>query len=217
MIEVNLLPGAAKRARRRKAAFSLGSLGRQSSGSRLGKFHTAAIGAWILALAAIGWMHVDASAQRENLQLEIDQAVQDSARYAALIASTESLRARRDTIAQKLQVIQEIDAGRYVWAHVLDEVSRAVPEYTWLTGIDQLDGGPLPSFRIEGRTGNTFALTEFMKNLEDSPFIRGVRLASTDLVREGDRLVHSFSLEAAYEEPAAELIETVPLFMPPED
>ncbi|HLU26237.1 MAG TPA: PilN domain-containing protein [Longimicrobiales bacterium] len=217
MIEVNLLPGAAKRARRRKAAFSLGSLGGKAAGVRFGKLQLAAVGTWVLSLAAIGWMRVDASAQRENIELEIEQAVQDSARYAALIASAESLRARRDTIAQKLQVIQEIDAGRYIWAHVMDEVGRAVPDYTWLTSIDQLEGGPYPRFRIEGRTGNTFALTEFMKNLEESPFIRGVRLASTDLVREGDRLVHSFSLEATYEEPPPELIETVPLFMPPED
>lgn len=56
-----------------------------------------------------------------------------------------------------------------------------------------------------------------MDNLEASPFIRSVRLITTELVVDnsagtGDREVHQFTLDAAFEDPPQELIETVPLF-----
>ncbi|MCK5650106.1 MAG: hypothetical protein KAJ42_01960, partial [Gemmatimonadetes bacterium] len=61
-----------------------------------------------------------------------------------------------------------------------------------------------------------YALTRFMADLEDSPFIRGVQLIETTQVPETQgtvtRLVHGFTLEASYEQPPEEMIETVPLF-----
>ena len=127
--------------------------------------------------------------------------------------------ARRDSIAQRVAIIQDIDQGRYVWPHLMDEVARALPDYTWLSGIVQIGGATInqPDFRIRGRSGNNFALTRFMENLEASMFIRDVQLISTEQVVEqeeglsGVRTVHDFTLEAAYELPPPELIETVPL------
>jgi len=97
----------------------------------------------------------------------------------------------------------------------MDEVSRALPPYTWLVGISTLPADSTektPHFKIEGRTGNNFALTKYLQDLEASPFIRNVKLATTELVRENDKLVYSFQLEATYEEPPPDVIETVPLF-----
>jgi len=37
-----------------------------------------------------------------------------------------------------------IDDNRYTWAHILEEVSRALPAYTWLTTIEQTSKTPLP-------------------------------------------------------------------------
>lgn len=214
MIEVNLLPGASRRPARRRSVrlpFSFSALGKLPG---LDRWTLAVAGGWIVGPAAIVWLFLGASSRRDELNLRIEQAVQDSSRYATLIAAQEKLRARRDTIAQKLQIIQEIDAGRYIWAHILDEVNRALPDYTWLTRITHMDtGGTLPEFQITGRTGNTFALTRFMKDLEASPFIHAVRLTTTELVKvEGDRLVYQFILLATYEEPSPELVEMVPLF-----
>lgn len=171
------------------------------------------IGAWLAMLAIGGWLFLDASNRRQELNIAIEQAVQDSARYSVLIRKQDELRARRDTIAQKLELIQEIDAGRYIWAHLIDEVSRALPEYTWLTGIVANSGaGEAPAFEIKGRTGNILALTRFMKDLEASPFIRGVQLTRTEIVRDqSERMVHEFVVKASYEEPPLDQLSTVPL------
>ena len=215
MIEVNLNPGAAKRPTRRKLGLSLGG-GRKAVAAkprqpidRWGLF--AALG-WVLLMAGAGWLFLGARARKDELAIAIERAVRDSTHYANLIKATERLTARRDSIAQRLHLIQEIDAGRYVWPHIMDEIGRALPSYTWLTGVAQLQAGPPVAFRVEGRTGNTFALTQFMNDLEASAFIRGVRLASTQLIREQEKVVHAFVLEATYETPPPDRIETVPLF-----
>src|SRR5687768_12215143 len=46
-----------------------------------------------------------------------------------------ALDTRRDTISRKMEVIRRVDGRRYVWPHLLDEVSRAVPPFMWLTRV----------------------------------------------------------------------------------
>jgi Tfp pilus assembly protein PilN len=52
--------------------------------------------------------------------------------------------AERDSVRRQLAVIAEIDSTRYAWAHVLDEVSRSMPPYTWLTAVQQTSAPPAP-------------------------------------------------------------------------
>jgi Tfp pilus assembly protein PilN len=215
LIEVNLHPGGKRRgARGPKLSISVPSLGglgrdRWVLGSTVVVVATAAL---------CGWLFTSIGGRTTELQLQIEQARADSTRYADLIQQNESLLARRDSIAQRVQIIQEIDGDRYVWAHIMDEVARALPEYTWLTELLQVSLGDEVEFRITGMAGNTFALTQFLENLEASPFIRDVRLSRTDQVVEelGEggvrRAVYEFVLEALFDRPPVELLETVPLF-----
>jgi Tfp pilus assembly protein PilN len=213
LIEVNLLPGGKKR---------------PSRGPRLGlKLPSAEAlptDPWVLGSAALvlillalaGYLYFSTSSRKAELEVAIEEAVADSARYADLIEQNSALMARRDSIAQRVNIIQEIDSDRYVWPHIMDEVARALPDYTWLNSLMQISLGEDLQFRIEGRAGNNFALTQFMENLEASLFIRNVDLISTEQVVEtaggGSRLVNHFVLDAYYEQPPPELLETVPLF-----
>jgi len=210
MIEVNLLPGA-KRRTRSKAAVSAAGL-RSLKLPEFDRWLAFIIGAWVLGAAIFAWLFLGTRAEAAQLDEQIQTAVADSTRFAGVIAQTQTLRAQRDTIAQKLEVIQEIDEGRYLWPHVMEELARALPDYTWLTSVVQLEGGEAPVFQLEGRTGNNFALTRFMSSLEASPFIRGIRLLNTSRITEGEVNLHAFTLEARYESPPADLIRTVPLF-----
>ncbi|MGQ0815921.1 MAG: PilN domain-containing protein [Gemmatimonadota bacterium] len=216
MIQVNLVPGAArKRARRMPKIAGLGGLPRFKGMPKLDRLALFAVVSWLIMLPLTGYMFLGARSRISELNVSIEGAIADSTKYANIIAANKRLMERRDTIAQKVNIIQQIDAGRYVWAHIMDEVSRALPPYTWLIEVTSLpadSAGAAANFRIEGRTGNNFALTKYLQDLEVSPFIRGVKLASTELVRENEKLVYSFILEASYEEPPADVIETVPLF-----
>lgn len=212
MIEINLLPGAQKRKKRTGGGFSLKLPENLPAFDRMMLF---IVGAWIVGPALIAWMYFGVQKEKSQVQVQLDQAVADSTRYASVIQTQQSLRARQDTIAQKLMIIQEIDAGRYVWAHVLDEVSRALPAFTWLEALDQISGGPEPGFTVEGKAANVTAITTFMRGLEASPFVRNVEIIASEQAMVGNdptKIVHNFVLRAAYQQPSLEDIETVPLF-----
>ena len=212
MIEVNLLPGGKRRAAKRGGGgFSLPSI----PAIPADPYIIGAIVSVVATLGLLGWGFLGLSSGQEDVEVALADAVQDSANYADLIQRNQHLTARRDSIGQKVDIIQEIDEGRYVWPHVLDEVARALPDYTWLTQILQVTVGDVIEFQVHGKAGNNFALTSFWEALEASPFIRNVNLVQTEQVLEPTgELVYVFQLDAAYEVPPTELLVMVPLFGP---
>ncbi|MCI0432397.1 MAG: PilN domain-containing protein [Gemmatimonadetes bacterium] len=216
MIRINLVPGAAKRSKRRLP--SLGSV-RMSTGTprmpSVDRWLLFAILTWIVGPLTVGWMYTETGTRLADLNVALETARMDSIRYAEMRRANEMLLARQDSIAMKLQVIQEIDAGRFSWVHIMDEISRSLPPYTWLmTVTPRPSEGSLdaPKFLLEGRAGNTFSIVEFMQELEASPFLRSITLVTTDQVREGEALIYSFTLEGEFQQPPSDMIETVPVF-----
>jgi Tfp pilus assembly protein PilN len=61
-----------------------------------------------------------------------------------VLSARHRLTSERDSVYRQLQIIRTIDDNRYNWAHILDEVSRALPAYTWLTSLEQTSDAPLP-------------------------------------------------------------------------
>lgn len=213
MIEINLLPGSAKRQKRALPKLARGGGAPKLKAPAMDRTMLYLALAWVVGLGALAWMQFGSASRLSQLQTDVEAQRADSTRLHALRVLNDSLLAQRDTIAAKLQVIQEIDAGRYMWSHIFDEVARALPAYTWLVNITgAATEGPLPAFKMEGRTGNTFALAKFMQDLELSPFIRGVTLTSQAQTVENEKAVYTFVLQAAYEEPPPDAIQTQPLF-----
>ena len=174
----------------------------------------------VIALVGSSWLFFSVSGEAEELEIQVEAAVRDSLRLANIIAQSGLLQARSDSIAERVEVIQEIDRGRYMWPHLMDEVARALPDYLWLTRMFQISLDGTPVFQIEGQAGTYFALTSLMENLEVSPFIGGVQLIASEQVSlivgdsPGERLLYEFILEASAEPAPPEIIETVPLFGP---
>lgn len=219
MIEINLAPGAAaKRSTRRgQSQLAMPSLPSMDADAR-----TLGLGALgVLLLVAVGWLFWSQGNRHSELQERIAQEAQDSTRFAATIELVNSLRAQQDTIREQIDVIREVDQRRYVWPHMMEEISVALPAFTWLTEIrsqpverDSLGNAlPGPSVSLQGNAGSTQALTRFMNNLESSNFIRGVTLVTAQQVDVEGRTLHRFALEAMYETPPTSAIETVPVLV----
>lgn len=217
MIEVNLIPGGKKRSGRRTrgkgVSLTLPGLG----GLRQDRWVVSAAAAWVVALAAAGWLYLSLTAEQEEVQVQLAAQMEDSARFAELIAQVQGLLARRDSIIQRVEIIQGIDQDRYVWPHVLDEVARALPDYTWLTSMVQVAPPPNLQVQITGQAGNNFAVAEFITRLSESPFIRVADLVSSVQTEQdqGDaaqQIVYDFVLQVHLQPPPPEILETVPLF-----
>ncbi len=153
MIEVNLLPGG-KKGRSRRLQFRLPGL---PTGGMPDRYILWCVAAGIIALGYMGYAYFGAGGESENLGVRLTEGLQDSTRFSDQIARANELIARGDSIAQRVAIIQEIDVDRYTWPHLLHEVARAVPEYTWLRQVLYVGQDPL-EVRINGRAGGIPAI-----------------------------------------------------------
>lgn len=225
MIEINLLPGARKKTKssggssvdvRALAA----SFGERFKDPWLG----IAVGGATIGALAIGAMWYLQDREEQTLLEQERVAVQDSTRFEGVVRATRLAEAQRDSITRQMAVIAAIDGERFVWPHVMDEISRALPTYTWLRSVTQSNAAstvspeavaagtaPRLNIRVIGLTVDLQALTIFMKNLEASEFIEGVTPASSELTTVEGKQVTEFTLDMAYSKPPASALRTVPL------
>lgn len=133
MIEINLLPGA----RRKKAAgapsFDVKALAAGMSGRVRDKFLIGTIAAVVVALAATGGLYLQQQTREATLTERREKAEADSVRYANFLKDRYKAEAIRDTLLRQVNIIRTLDEDRYIWPHVMDEISRALPQYTWIT------------------------------------------------------------------------------------
>jgi Tfp pilus assembly protein PilN len=143
IIEVNLLP--TKQSRRGPA---LGGLGQRLQGLR-DPYLAAAVVTLIAVASGVGAMYSAQAKEEAELAERAGAASEDSSRYASVIAARKGAIAERDSVERQLGIIAAIDSNRYVWAHVLDEVSQTLPPYTWLTSVEQTSAAPTPAAKTE--------------------------------------------------------------------
>jgi Tfp pilus assembly protein PilN len=135
MIEINLLPGVGRKKAARSQTVSLGGLTAGISGRLRDKFLLGAIASVIASVAIVGAMYAAQEYRAATLDSHREAALRDSTRYANFLKDRYKAEAIRDTLLRQVNIIRSIDEDRYVWSHVLDEISRALPQYTWLTGV----------------------------------------------------------------------------------
>lgn len=145
MIEINLLPGDGKKKRRSKTAtatkfeFNLKPpawLAGITEGMT-DKYMLGAVGAAGVAGALIVLMFISQTARGAMLEARETKAVKDSAQFSAVLNAKARAEATRDSLYQQIAIIKSIDDSRYLWSHLMFEISNALPQYTWLTEITQ--------------------------------------------------------------------------------
>ena len=138
MIQVNLIPGSGKKAKKGGgggAKVNLGaSLGNLKSKIR-DPYMLGAIGSAVVAILVTGGLYTTQESRSARLEDELQKAVQDSTRYASVLREREKAEAKRDTVLRSLNMIRAIDDDRYIWPHVMEEVSSALPPYTWVVSL----------------------------------------------------------------------------------
>lgn len=140
MIQVNLLPGSAKKSRDRD--FNLSGLVSGAASSISDKFLVAAVGTVAATVLVVGFLFMGQSSRERTLVAHEQRAVQDSARYKVVLLAKAKAEATRDSLYQQVAIIKSIDDSRYLWPHLLEEISNALPQYTWLTIVTQTSAPP---------------------------------------------------------------------------
>lgn len=234
MIEINLLPGAGKKSRGAGGGVTVGASLATAANKVKDPFMIMAVASIAGAAVVIGMLTVRQQAASQDLAGREQRQVQDSTRYAAVLREKKKAETQRDSVMRQLDIIKTIDNDRFVWPHVMDEISRALPQYTWIVSVkqtsapvaagqddqskdskkkkgDQEDAPQPMRFEVVGNTVDIQALTRFMKLLAASPFIQNVQLVNSELAQADGKEVTEFTLEAQYRQPDSTAIRTVPL------
>lgn len=136
MIEINLLPGAGrKKSSRGGPSVDFSAITAGLSGRMRDKFLIASVLAVIAAVGAAGGLYLTQQERETDLTARREAAVADSARYANFLRDRLHAQSVRDTLLRQVNIIRSIDEDRFVWPHILDEISSALPQYTWITSV----------------------------------------------------------------------------------
>jgi Tfp pilus assembly protein PilN len=136
MIQINLLP---KEFRRKTGAPSLG---------RSGYYVMGAVGALVILIAVVT---VFQQVQLTQLSQKMDVAHFRTEQLQKDIAVVDALIDVKAKIMQRMEAVEKLDRHRTVWVHILEDVGRRVPEYTWLSAIKESD----PESTSKAKAGKT--------------------------------------------------------------
>ena len=152
---------------------------------------------------------------------EVQARVQaEATRFQALINQKKKEEALRDSLVLQLDAIRRIDGSRYVWPHILEEITKALPDYTWLQSItyqqaaatDTSDSArALVRVLIDGRTADMGGYTRFLRQLADSPWFINIVAGPTKAVVEDDKPVLSFTITVSFRQADSAFIRTAPV------
>ncbi len=103
------------------------------------------------------------------------------------------LTAQREDLERRLDIIRSLDQGRFLSVRVLDNISREVPRYCWLTSVQQMGLGGVT---ITGVTFSNLIVADFMMRLERSEMFANIDLSQTNKGQIDSREVMEFSITA---------------------
>src|SRR5205809_4732781 len=192
-----------------------------------------AIAAWVVVGGGGALLFITDRARLAAAETRLENVRTEKRRYDIVIAQKRQAEKVRDSLLYEINVIKGIDADRYIWPHVLDQATKALPPYTWITRVSAVmqtlvpgaaqpanqpavvamdtSGAPAVRVSIKGRTVDIQAYTTFLRQLAASPWFTEVTPASSQIVIEADRPVTEFDVTVRYRVADSVYIRTVPI------
>ena len=139
------------------------------------------IGSLVLVLTAVGvgWRFWALGQQKSEVARQIELAKREEARLQEILKQVEAFQNRRKILEARVALIDELRKGQTAPVHMIDQVSRALPDMTWLTGIQQSSY----TLTLQGRCLTLTSLSDFIGNLEASRyFMRPVEIIESSVV-----------------------------------
>jgi type IV pilus assembly protein PilN len=158
MIRINLLAGERERPKTKVAVpFDIGQ-----------KIPLVCSLILVVTALGIGWWWWALDREKARIANGITEAQHETARLQSILQQVAAFDKQKQQLQQRVALIEELRKGQGGGVHMLDELSKALPEMLWLTQMKQ-DGGELT---IEGRCTTLTALSDLVANLERSRYFR---------------------------------------------
>ncbi len=191
MIRINLL--AAERDKTKKKAVTFGTAGQKLTvGCSL---------ILVLAMMFIGWRYWSLARESNDIDSEITKAQQETTRLHSVIQQVQQFEQQKARLQQRVVLIEQLRKGQTGPVHMLDQISRALPQMLWLTELKQSTGTDVV---IDGKCTTLTGLSEFVSNLEASGYFkRSIEIIDTKTETAGTPPVEiiRFSIKATFQQP----------------
>ncbi len=190
MIRINLL--AVERRAKKKARLAISPAQRVTIGASL---------ILIATVLGIGWWFMSLRQRSAELDVDIAAAESETLKLRSVLAQVQKFESRRAQLTQRVTLIEQLRRGQSAPVHVLDEISKSLPDRLWLVELKQQGA----DFTIGGFAASMPTVADFVANLEATQwFKRPVEILdsqeqpdakTSDLVK--------FSIKAVLNEPDA--------------
>jgi type IV pilus assembly protein PilN len=123
------------------------------------------LGATVLGVGLWFWSLRTESAR---LDQEIAQAETQTQQLRSVLAQVQKFETRKAQLQQRVTLIEQLRKGQQGPVHLIDEVSKSVPDRLWLIAMSQQGD----AFTFEGQTTSLTSLSDFVSNLEASAWFK---------------------------------------------
>ncbi len=178
---INLL--AAERTTQKKKPAAAGAPGALQAGLVVGGL----VGLTLLGCAAAWWLM---SSSLTQLDTDIKTATARQAELQVIKARVEEAERKKKLLDDKVNLIERLKAQQSEPVHLVDEISKSLPDSVWLTAMEQAGG----AIKIVGETNSLKSVADFISNLQRSGWFPRVDLVESS---EAERVV-KFTLSADF-------------------
>jgi len=93
----------------------------------------------ILVLGAlfIGWRYVSLTRESARVDRDISAAQEEAGRLHTIIQQVQQFEQRKAQLQQRVELIEQLRRGQNGPVHMLDQISRSMPDMLWLTELKQ--------------------------------------------------------------------------------
>ena len=159
MIKINLLPArAAKKKENIRQQISI------------------AILSFVFALIAWGWYQFVLVNKVSRANEEIVSINKKMKAMKVQADELKKFKEKKDVFEKKFNIIKSLREGKSGPVHLLDDLSRGIPGFLWLTSFAQKEKEKAGEMEIKGKAFSNEAIAQFMENLEKSPYFANVNL-----------------------------------------
>ncbi len=116
----------------------------------------------VLTGLGVGWWYWTLGKQARRIEDDIATGQREAARLQTLILQVKQFETRKAQLQERVALIEDLRRGQPGPVHLLDEISRSLPDLLWLSEIKQTG----KELTISGRCTALPALSDFVGNLE---------------------------------------------------
>jgi len=147
-------------------------------------------GGALVLCAALYWYQ---SSKLARLDADIAAAQQRQRELQAIKVQVDALEAKRATFQRKVDLIERLKSQQSGPVHLVDELSKSLPDFVWLKDLQQTGD----VVKVSGQANGLTSVADFISALQRSGWFPAVDLVSST----EDQNIVTFALQATFKDP----------------